>query len=511
MKHLQNPCDRLSVSVIVAAYNERYLISESLRRLRILEQSRHISRVQVIVVDDGSTDGTREILESIKGYFASSVDGKIEWIFLRHESNCGKGAAIRTGLAQATGEVTVIHDADLEYDPADIGRLVAVFLEHQADAVFGSRFAGGEVRRALLFRHQMGNKLLTFVANLVSNLNLTDTWTCYKAVRTALLKSIPLESYDFRIEPEIAIKLAKREARIFEIPISYYGRGYREGKKINWRDGMLAFTAILRFAITDRLFCEDQYGSQMLARLGRAPRFNRWMADAIRPFCGERTLEIGSGVGNISRMLVPRTTYIASDINPLYLQTLSNLEFNRPYMGAAYCDVTDMSSFPVREGGYDTVICLNVLEHVEDDRTALSNIRSVLSESGRALILVPYGPWNYGTLDEVLGHRRRYTHETLQELARECAFEVATVMNFNRFGTVAWFLNGKVMRKRSFGLLQIWLLNFLTPLLSRIDRYLPLPPLSLIAVMSLRAKANSVNRMVAPEINHGDQEQAASV
>jgi SAM-dependent methyltransferase len=344
--------------------------------------------------------------------------------------------------------------------------------------------------------------LLTLLCNLVSNLNLTDAWTCYKAVRTSLLKSIPLESNDFRIEPEIAIKLAKREARIFEIPISYYGRGYQEGKKINWRDGFLAMAAIARFAISDRLFCEDTYGSHILARLGRAPRFNLWMADTIRAFCGDRTLEIGSGVGNLSRMLVPRRTYVASDINPLYLQTLTNLEFNRPYMVAAYCDVTDLSSFPATEGGYDTVICLNVLEHVEDDAAALGNIKAVLSDSGRALILVPFGPWNFGTLDEVLGHRRRYTRDSLERLARQCGFEVGPVIEFNRFGSLAWFLNGKLMRKRSFGLLQIWMLNLLTPLLRHIDRYLPFPPLSLIAVMNLRRVMSDTDRAAPIESNH---------
>jgi hypothetical protein len=365
-KNSSDATGTVSLTVLVPAYNERYLIAESLRRLKVLEQCPHLSRIEVIVVDDGSTDGTAQILEASKRELTSRAGGKIEWLFLRHESNHGKGAALRTGLSRASGDITIFHDADLEYDPADISRIVKVCVENNADAVFGSRFAGGEVRRILMFRHQIGNKLLTFLCNLVSNLNLTDTWTCYKAIRTSLLKSIPLESNDFRIEPEIAIKLAKREARIFEIPISYYGRGYQEGKKINWRDGLLALAAIVRFALSDHVFCEDPYGSHILARLGRAPRFNLWMADTIRPFCNERILEIGSGVGNLSRMLVPRTTYVASDINPLYLQTLRNLEFNRPYMTAAYCDVSDLSSFPAAGDGYDTVICLNVLEHVEE-------------------------------------------------------------------------------------------------------------------------------------------------
>ncbi len=166
--------------------------------------------------------------------------GKTDWIFLRHERNGGKGTAVRTALALADGEYSVIHDADLEYHPKDILRIVEVFVREKADAVFGSRFAGGEARRVLLFRHQIGNKLLTFLTNLATNLNLTDMETCYKAVRTDLLRSIPIVSNDFRLEPELTIKLAKREARIFEVPISYSGRTYQEGKKIGWRDGFQA-------------------------------------------------------------------------------------------------------------------------------------------------------------------------------------------------------------------------------------------------------------------------------
>ncbi len=482
---------KVSLSVIVPVYNERYLVAESLARLRVLEKSPLISRVEVIVVDDGSSDGTAEVIDAFArecdaGSGRAESDAEVapmSWIFLRHEGNRGKGGAIRTGLSHATADTVVIHDADLEYDPADIVRLLRAYVENQADAVFGSRFAGGEVRRVLFFRHELGNRALTFLCNLVSNLNLTDVWTCYKLVRTSLLKSIPLVSNDFRIEPEIAIKLAKREARVFEVPISYYGRTYREGKKIGWRDGIRALLAIARFGASDYVYCEDSYGSQILGRLARAPRFNLWMADTIRPLCGDRVLEIGSGVGNLGRALMPRAKYVASDVNPLYLQTLNNLSIGRPYLTAAYCDVNDLSSFPVMSGGYDTVICLNVIEHVDDDRVALMNIKSVLSSNGRAIILVPNGPWNYGTLDEVLGHRRRYTRRGIERLADDCRLEVCELIEFNRIGTLAWYLNGKLMRRRSFSLLQIWMLNLLTPLMRRFDKFLPVPPLSLIAVL----------------------------
>jgi glycosyltransferase involved in cell wall biosynthesis/phospholipid N-methyltransferase len=476
----------ISLSVLVPVYNEQHLVVESLNRLRLLAQCEFLSSIEVIVVDDGSTDLTAQILSDYArshGAGLSNMAERIRWSFHRHPRNLGKGAAIRTAIEKASGYVSVIQDADLEYHPRDLIRILTIFAEQDADAVFGSRFASGGARRVLLFRHQLGNKFLTFLCNLITNLNLTDVWTGYKAIRTDLLKSIPLDANDFRLEPEITIKLAKREARIYEVPISYFGRSYQEGKKIGWRDGVLALWAMLRYAVSDHIYQADRYGSQVLARLARAPSFNAWMADTIRPYCGERVLEIGSGVGNLTRRLIPRTSYVASDINPLYLQTLANLGADRPYMQTAFCDVTDLSSFPRIDNEYDTVICLNVIEHVNDDRAALLNINQVLAPSGRAIILVPQGPHNLGTLDDVLGHRRRYTRQELVTLASVCGFRVSRMIEFNRIGTLAWFLNGKVLRRRTFGIGQVWLLNLLTPVFRRIDTMVPLQPLSLIAVL----------------------------
>jgi glycosyltransferase involved in cell wall biosynthesis len=492
-----------SLSVLVPAYNEQYLVAVSLARLEALDSSPHLERIQIIVVDDCSNDGTAAELRTFattRGLAwrddAAPVDGtslvaegrvgKTDWVFLRHARNGGKGAAIRTALAHAQCAITVIHDSDLEYNPRDLERMVRVFLEEKADAVFGSRFAGGEVRRALLFRHELGNRLITFLTNCVTNLNLTDIETCYKAVRTDLLRSIPLVSNDFRLEPELAIKLAKRGARIFEVPISYAGRTYQEGKKINWRDGFGALSAIVRFGISDNLFNADEHGSHTLNRLSRAPRFNAWMGDVVRPHCGQRVLEIGAGTGNLTRELVPRELYYASDINPLYLDSLRGLTHSRPYLNVALTDVTKAETFPQVPGGFDTVVCLNVIEHVEDDRGALENIRRVLAANGRAIILVPHGPQIHGTLDEVLGHRRRYTPESLQQLAEQSGFSVRQTVLFNRTGWPAWWLNGKVLKRKTFGLGQIVALNTLTPMFRRIDERLPFPPLSIIAILEPR-------------------------
>jgi len=473
---------RTSLSVLVPAYNEQHLVASSLARLSILATSPLLERVEIIVVDDCSTDRTPEVLRHFEAERAASGDS-LTWHFFRHDVNQGKGGAIRTALEHATCELAVIHDADLEYHPSDLLRLVEVFVNEPADAVFGSRFAGGDVRRVLHYRHELGNKFLTLLCNLVTNLNLTDMETCYKAVRTDLLKSIPLVSNDFRLEPELTIKLAKRQARIYEVPISYSGRTYQEGKKINWKDGVRALTAILRFALSDEIYRRDEHGSQILARLSRAPRFNKWMADVIRPFCGQRVLEIGGGVGNLTLQLAPRWTFVVSDINPLYLQTLASLKHERPYLDVEYCDVTKLESFPRTTEGYDTVICLNVIEHVADDKAALSNIRSALAPDGRAIVLVPQGQWNFGTLDVGLGHERRYSRAGLTAVVESAGLHVERLIEFNRVGTIAWYLNGRLLKRRTFSLIQVKMLNLLVPFMRAVDSFFPMPPLSLIAIL----------------------------
>jgi glycosyltransferase involved in cell wall biosynthesis len=472
-----------TLSILVPVYNEEYLVRASLERLKILGQSPLLDRVQIIVVDDGSTDQTGAVLGEFQLSLAETPPGRLEWLFLRHDSNQGKAAAIHTALSCANAELTVIHDADLEYHPSDILKMVQIFSQEQADAVFGSRFLASEYRRVLFYRHQLGNRFLTLFCNIVSDLNLTDVETCYKMIRTDLMKSVPLVGRGFEIEPEIAIKLAKRGARIFEVPIRYAGRTYQEGKKINWKDGIRAIAAIFRFGFSDHIYAEDVHGSQILGRLNRAPRFTQWMADVIRPYVGEKVLEIGAGTGNLTLQLVPRRLYWASDINPLYLTYLENVARNRPYLQVSYTDGQSADSYP-KEQKFDTVICLNVIEHLADDLGALHNIRDVLEDGGRAIVLVPCGPWLMGTLDDVLGHQRRYTRNQLKELASGAGFRLDTMLEFNRVGVIAWWINGKLLRRHSFGFLQVKLLNLLTPLFRVLDKFLPLPPLSLIAVLS---------------------------
>jgi len=431
---------KLSLAVVVPVYNEQYLVEASMKRLEVLDESPWLERVRVIAVNDASQDQTGEVLQRFReGLLGQGKRVQFEWVFIDHEENQGKGAAVRTGLQHADTDLVVIHDADLEYHPEDLLKMVELFVAEDADAVYGSRFLASEYRRVLFFRHSLGNRLLTLLTNIVTDLNLTDMETCYKMVRTELLRSIPLESNRFGFEPEITIKLAKREARIFEMPIRYSGRTYAEGKKITWKDGVKALGALVKYGISDRIYVEDQHGSEILARLNRAPRFTKWMADTIRPYVGEKILEIGAGIGNLTANLVPRTVYWASDINPQYLDRLNKLKSSRPYLRVGYTDASAGESYPPEE--FDTVICLNVVEHLEEDVKALRNIRESLEKEGRAIILVPNGPGLYGTLDEVLGHYRRYTRDQLVEACGRAGFRVEKVLKFNRIGAPGWWLN----------------------------------------------------------------------
>jgi len=225
----------LRVSVIIPVYNEEATVEELIRRVSGVPLNS-----EIIAVNDASSDRSGEILDRLQA-------AGLVHVVRHHPVNRGKGAALRTGIAAAGGEVIVVQDADLEYDPGDLPRLLRPIIDGKADAVYGSRFLGGE-HRVLYFWHSVGNGLLTLLSNMLTDLNLTDMETCYKMMRAPLLKSIPLESDRFGFEPEITAKVARAGARVYEVPISYHGRTYEEGKKIGWKDGFRAFYCIVRYS-----------------------------------------------------------------------------------------------------------------------------------------------------------------------------------------------------------------------------------------------------------------------
>ncbi len=236
------PTERPTLSVVMPAYNERVTIHSALRR--VLDGP--IQSIEIVVVDDGSTDGTRELLTR-----GIALDDRVRVIL--HDRNRGKGAALRTGFSEARGRFVIVQDADLEYDPRDFEQILKPLIEGRADVVYGSRFAGGGAHRVLYYWHSVANQMLTTVSNMVTDLNLTDMETCYKAFRRELLDEIHLQEDRFGIEPEMTAKVAQLGARVYEVPINYDGRTYAEGKKIGLRDAFRAIYCVARYGVPARL------------------------------------------------------------------------------------------------------------------------------------------------------------------------------------------------------------------------------------------------------------------
>lgn len=468
------PVESFRVSVVVPVYNERHVVAASVRRLLALQHPL-IGELEVIAVDDCSTDGTWDVLQAL-----AAEDGRLT--ALRHDRNRGKGAAVRTALERCTGDITVVHDADLEYDPSDIPALLVPFAREGADAVLGSRYLAAAYRRALMHRHTLVNKGLTALSNWFTDLHLTDVETCYKAVNTTLLKSIPLRSDDFRFEVEIVAKLAKRRARVFETPIRYVPRSHADGKKIGAMDGLRALGAMLHYWLIDDLYQQDQYGSHILVELERATRFNVWLGRVLRPYLGDRVLEIGAGIGTLTNQFIPRELYVASDINPHYLRYLDAYAVGKPYLRALKVDAADPHDFRDLQGEFDTALIVNVLEHVEAEQQTLRNLHSALLPGGRVVVLVPQHAGLMGSLDLALGHLRRYDPARLGAALAEAGFSVERIFDFNRVSVPGWWLNGRVLRRKRFSRVQLKALDTAMPVLSRLDRLWPWKGLSLIAV-----------------------------
>ena len=463
------------LSVLIPLYNEEEFIRELLGRVVAAPLPEGLDR-ELIVVDDCSTDDSAA---SVEAFIASRPGVSVRLI--RHEKNRGKGAAIRTAIQAATGHYSIIQDADLEYDPREYRKLLGPLLNGEADVVYGSRFLAAGERRVLYFWHSLANHILTTLCNIVADLNLTDMETCYKAFRTAFAKTIPIESDRFGIEPELTVKFARRRARIFEAPISYHGRTYEEGKKIGPMDAVEALWVILRSRFTSKLYIDA--GHSTLDSLSFAAKFNRWMADTILPYVGRNVLEIGAGMGNMSRHLCPRRKlYVATDVSDEYAEHLRNMFRHRPSVCVRKLDATRAEDFVPFEGQMDTVVCLNVLEHIEDDAATLASIRTLLAPEGRLILLVPNDPRAYGTIDKEIGHFRRYTPAGLRTVVTDAGFVVEDILKFNRISMPAWRFTGQVRKARTLSSLALRVFDRFVWLWRKIDTSLPWEPTSIIAI-----------------------------
>jgi glycosyltransferase involved in cell wall biosynthesis len=430
--------------------------------------------IELVVVDDASTDATPQILREL-----AERDPRI--LVHTQERNQGKGAAIRRAIREMTGDIAIVQDADLEYDPREIPRVIAPILEGKADAVFGSRFASSPQRKVLLYWHSVANRLLTFATNILNDLNLTDMETCYKAVRSDILKQIPLKSNRFGIEPELTTRLAQWNIRLYEVPISYHGRSVAEGKKISWKDAISAAWCLVKYRFLDARFTTHD-GYYVLQSVRRARSFNRWMLAGFTQYIGQRVYEAGCGIGNFTEFLLAKDRLVCVDYDGFYTEVIGRRFGHLENVRTLRMDLArpDPAAAIDRER-LDTVVSLNVIEHIEDDRAVIRHFFEALTPGGHAIVLVPAHPRLYTACDKALGHHRRYTEPELRRKFQEAGFDVVSLRQFNRLGVLGWWLNGKLGRADlSPG--QMRLYTRLLPIARLMDRLKIGPGLSLVIV-----------------------------
>jgi glycosyltransferase involved in cell wall biosynthesis len=464
----------MRLSILVPVYNERAVVETSLAKVMDAPLPDGVER-EIILVDDCSTDGTSAILDRI-------VAAHPEMRLIKKPVNEGKGAAIRTAIAHATGDFCLVQDADLEYDPNEYSRLLRPLLDGHADAVFGSRYLAAEQSRVLPFWHSMINKTLTILSNMFCNLNLTDMETCYKVFRTDLLKSIPIRSNRFGFEPEITMKSSKRKLRIYEVPISYHGRTFEEGKKIGWKDGVKALGAIIYFWLIDDLYVEP-YGRGHLHNITGTPQYVAWLTSMLRPQLGDRVLEVGAGIGNlVGRMMGKRQLYMAAERDPLYLHALRNRFLRTPNVQVRNLDPENAAACAELPADFDTVIAAGVLEFSSDPGALVKNLASKLAPGGKLLVIVPNSQALYCNMDRTLGHKRRFDKGELGRLIADAGLDVTSIQRFNSMAYAAWLVSGKLFGSQRLNRFTLKLFDKTVWIWRRLDPILPWPGLTLFAV-----------------------------
>ena len=425
--------------------------------LRLVKNERH--NKEIIIVDDGSTDGTRDLLEQISG-------DNIKVLF--NEENHGKGYCLRRAIGHAGGDITIIQDADLEYYPDEYGSLIEKIVEGKADVVYGSRFLGSH--RVFHFYHYLGNMAVNLAANILLDANLTDLMTCYKAFKTPLLKKMLLKADRFGIETEITAEIFKRKYRVYETPISYNGRTLEEGKKIKWTDFFHCIYWLLRASMRT-----VDVGHETLLKLTAMKNNNAWVYDKVKPFLGKNIIELGSGIGTISRYLIARGRKVTlTEINEEYARYLQSRFSANPSVKIVKADVSGIDKI-FDAGSFDSAVGINLLEHIDNDAQLLKGIFKILTPGGKLILIVPAHKALFSRFDRDVGHQRRYSKKELTDKLTEAGFTVEAAEYMNFFSSAGWFINFRIFKMKQMPNFTVKLLDRFIPFIAWIEKYIRFP------------------------------------
>ncbi|MDR3198150.1 MAG: glycosyltransferase [Planctomycetaceae bacterium] len=452
------------LSILIPVYNEQAYLERLVERVVAAWLPEGLEK-EIIIVNDASTDRTPEVIRKLCGRYP------VIRVF-DQPANQGKGAAIRRAIEEMTGDFAIIQDADLEYDPNEYHIVLKPLLEGYADVVYGSRFASREMRKVLFYHHKIGNCLLTFFSNLVTGLDLTDMETCYKAFRGQVLKSIPLRSNRFGIEPEITVKIAKRRLSVYEVPISYHGRNYSEGKKIGWKDGISAVWTILKYWFLDD-YAKESDTLQVRNSPDSLRRYHHHIVRCSLPYLGNNILELESHAGLISCLLPQRERLVVSDHREECVRFLENQFDGNAVVRVLRLDPNSNSEETLPNNEFDSVLYVHGLQKTENDTATLKQIYKMLRPGGNAVLVVPQHPLLFCELDKTLGYKRRYTKRCLRQLCREAGFRVVKCQSVHVAAYFSWLVNGVLFRRSKIGKVQLKILNMLTPFSGLLTFLLP--------------------------------------
>ena len=441
-----------TLSILIPVYNEQAYLRRLVERVLSAPLPEGLQK-EIVLVNDASTDRTPQVISEL---VAKYPDIRA----FEQPKNMGKGAAIRRAIQEMTGDYAIIQDADLEYDPNEYPIMLKPLLEGYADVVYGSRFTTKEMRKVLFYHHKLGNHFLTFLSNLTTGLDLTDMETCYKAFRGKVLKSIPLRSNRFGIEPEITAKIAKRGLNVYEVPISYHGRKYSEGKKIGWKDGFSALWTIFKYWLLDD-YADDSDELWIKNSVDNVRNYNREVVARALPYLGTRILEVNAHVGLISRFLPQRELLAVSDSREKCVDFLKNLYDGNEMVEVLSFDPDDPQTVPDRR--YDSVLFVHGLQQMADDKVALRNIGKLLDPGGKLILVIPNHPRLFSSFDVGLGYRRRYSRLGIDALLRETGYRVVGMKSLHSFSFFSALCRGVLLRRHSFGKFWLKFVNELLP------------------------------------------------